>query len=67
MSLPAPGSLPAKPTWQAIVIFVVILIVTGWLLAWGYSLDTAFEVVGGASVLASVIAARLATVRPAVE
>jgi len=65
MTLPVPGSLPAKPAWQAVIIFVVILIVMGWLLAWGYSLDTAFETVTAAGVLASAIAVRLIAVRQA--
>ena len=63
MMLPAPGPFPArKPQGPVIVIFIVILVVVAGLLARGYSLETAFEAVGGAGVLAAAIAARLAAV-----
>lgn len=64
--LPAPGPFPAaRPPREAVVIFVVILIVMAWMLARGCSVSTAMETAGGAGVLAGGIASRLAGARPA--
>lgn len=64
--LPAPGPFPAaRPPWEAVIIFVVILVVMAWILAHGCSANTAIETAAGAGVLAAGIACRLAGVQPA--
>jgi hypothetical protein len=59
--LPAPGPSPrAQPPRTAVVIFVVVVVMVAWLLARGWSADTALEIIAGAGVLAAAIDARLA-------
>lgn len=64
-SLPAPGPFPAaRPPREAVVIFVVILVVMAWMLARGYSASTVTEIAAGAGVLACGIVSRLAGTQP---
>lgn len=66
VGLPAPGPFPAaRPPRDAVVIFVVILIVVAWLLAHGCSASTAMEIAAGAGMLATGIASRLADAQSA--
>ncbi len=63
--LPAPGPFPARPPREAVVIFVVILIMMAWMLAHGCSVSTAMETAAGAGVLAAGVASRLGGTQPA--
>jgi hypothetical protein len=55
--LPAPGPFPgAQPPLHAIVVFVIVIVTVAWLLAHGYSIQAALEVVaGGAAVTAATV------------
>ena len=64
-SLPAPGSFPAaRPPREAVVIFVVILIVMAWMLTHGCSASAAMQTAAAAGVLAAGITSRLAAAQP---
>jgi hypothetical protein len=63
--LPAPGSLPARPSPHAVVIFVIVIVVVAWLLAGGYSVGAALTVVAAAGALAAGITSWLAGTLPA--
>jgi hypothetical protein len=59
--LPAPGPFPAaRLPRDAMVIFVVILIVMAWMITDGCPVATAIETAAGAGVLSAGITARLA-------
>ena len=63
--MPSPGPFPAaRPPWRVIVVFVVVLVIVLWLLARGYSADTALGIVAGAGALTAAIASRLAGTQP---
>jgi hypothetical protein len=66
--LPAPGPYPvARPSWQSIVIFVIITVTVIWLLDQGYSISVALEIVAGAGALAATVVPCLAGSLPAVR
>jgi hypothetical protein len=63
--LPAPGPFPwMQPPRDVIVIFVVVLVVIAWLLAHGYSVNTALGAVAGAGAFTAAIASRLPATQP---
>jgi hypothetical protein len=63
--LPAPGPFPGmQPPRDVIVIFVVVLVVVAWLVAHGYSVNTALGAVAAAGTFAAAIASRLAAIQP---
>jgi hypothetical protein len=59
--LPAPGTVPLRrPSSQAIVILIIVIISVLWLLAAGYGADAALEVMGAIGLIAGNITAVLA-------
>lgn len=64
--LPAPGPFPAaQPPLQVIVVFVVVIVTVAWLLAHGYSIQAALEVVAGAGAVTAAIVSGLAAAQSA--
>lgn len=64
--LPAPGPYPAaQPPRQAIVIFVIVIVTVVWLLAHGYSTDSALGITAGAGAITAGIRSCLAGTPPA--